>query len=103
MVTNSDQYPDTIVISWKGEAQLVDNAWVPGTAQSIEIECRHEMNTGARKIAGSDGTLIEYAMTIYMPLQSVDIPENANYILNGKISGIVKGSRKGLFNTRVWL
>lgn len=104
MVSNSFQYPDTIVISWKkGEASLVNNVWVPGEDQTIESECRAEMNTGARKIAGSDGTMIDYAMTIYLPLQSVDIPENADYELNGKMKGIVKGSKNSTFNTKVWV
>ena len=97
------QYPDSIIISWEAEASLVNNVWVAGEYQTFESECRAEMNNGARKIAGKDGTAIEYVMVIYMPKTDIEIPENANYVLNGKITGIVKGSKNGQFNSRIWV
>ena len=88
---------------WEGEASLVDNIWTPGQAATFTSECRSEFNNGAKKIVGKDGTAIEYVMVIYMPLTDIEIPENANYVLNDKIKGIVKGAKNGQFNSRIWV
>ena len=97
------QYPETITVTWKGEASLVNNVWTPGADGTFTSECRSEMNNGARKISGKDGTSIAYVMVIYLPKTDVEIPENANYVLNGKITGIVKGAKNGQFNSRIWV
>ena len=97
------QYPDTITVTWEGEASLVDNVWTPGEPVTFTSECRPEMNKGAQKIAGKDGTAIEYVMVIYMPKTDIEIPENANYVLNGKMKGIVKGAKNGQLNSRIWV
>jgi hypothetical protein len=81
----------------------VHKVWIPGEAKTFESKCRSEMNNGARKISGSDGTAIDFTMTIYMPKTTIDIPVNANYVLNGKISGIVKGAKNFQLGSVIWV
>lgn len=97
------QYPDTITVTWSEDAALVDNVWTPGEPKTFQSKCRAEMNNGARKISGADGTAIDFTMTVYMPKTTTEIPVNANYVLNGKISGIVKGTKNFQLGSVIWV
>ena len=98
------QYPHTIAVNWKPKATQDANLnWVEGSVQNFTIECRAEVNSSGRKTSGIDGTLVDYAFTIYMPLTSTVIPIGANYTLNGTIVGTVKGAWNGQFNSKLWV
>ena len=100
------QYPHTIVVSWKTEP-----VHDPDTGDYSEgvlagphtFECRAEPNSRNRLIAGNDGQMKEYAFDVYMPKTSIEIPDNADYLLNGSIQGKVKHAANGQLNSRIWL
>lgn len=112
-----EQYPDSIVITWLGEpvptyvldeegepTTVLTGDYTPGTSVSHTFQCRAEVNSSSRKIIGNDGTLIDYAYNIYMPLSTVVIPDFiADYVLNGTQRGKVKRARNGQLNSRLWL
>lgn len=103
------QYPDTITISWKDEptqgasGDYTEGGYTTGASGNNIYSCRAEINSKAQKIMGSDGQLIDFTQMVYMPLISVNIPVNADYLLNGLVSGKVKRSSNGQLNTRLWL
>jgi hypothetical protein len=104
-----EQYPDSIVISWKDEptqsasGDYTEGGYTIGASGNNIYSCRAEINTKAQKIIGSDGQLIDFTQMIYMPLITVNIPINADYILNGTIFGKVKRASNGQLNSRLWL
>lgn len=98
------QYPDSIVVSWQNEpTQGASGDYTAGSTVSNTFDCRAEINTKAGKIMGSDGQLIDFAQMVYMPLTTVIIAVDSNYLLNGLVSGKVKRASNGQLNTRLWL
>ena len=98
------QYPHTISIVWKDKStQDVNLNWVEGADHSFESVCRAEPNGKGSKIPGSDGVLIEFSFLIFLPKHSTVIPIDAEYLLNGAISGKVKRAENGQLNSRLWL
>jgi hypothetical protein len=99
-----NQYPHTISVTWKGKSTQDANLnWVEGADFSFESECRAEVNSSGKKIAGSDGALVEYSFTVYLPKTETIIPIGANYALNGTTVGTVKGAWNGQLNSRIWV
>ena len=111
------QYPDHITVAWQGEPipifvldELGEPTNVPtgdylsGETQTFESDCRVEANSRAKKIVGTDGSLIEYAFDVYMPMTDVEIPAFiADYVLNSKLTGKIKLAKNNQFNSRIWL
>lgn len=99
-----NQYPHTISISWKEKStQDANFNWVEGASKTFESVCRAEPNGKAAKIAGADGTLIEFTFAVYLPKHDTVIPVDAEYLLNNTIVGRVKYASNGQLNSRIWL
>lgn len=98
------QYPDSIIVYWHDEPTMgASGDFTAGASGSNTFDCRAEINTKAGKIMGSDGKLIDFTQMIYMPLTTVEIPVDADYLLNGSVSGKVKRASNGQLNSRLWL
>lgn len=102
-------YPDTIIITVKPSAtKNSDGDWmaVTGLDTVHTLECRGERSSYGGKITGRDGIEYDYSYIVYLPRMSYIIPENAEcqLIKDGQtISGKVKASGNGMFNSRIWL
>lgn len=102
------QYPDSIVVTVAASgSQNASGVWVSGTTTDYTFSCRAEVNGTGKKIIGADGSMIDYAFDIFMPISTVVIPAGANYaltaLLNGTIIGKVKRASNGQLNSRLWL
>lgn len=102
------QYPHTIVVTWITDPiQDPDTGiFTPGEQVSHTFSCRSEANSKADKVSGADGSMLDFAFNLYMPLTDVQIPFGADYSLTdytGTFTGKVKRQRIGRFNTRLWL
>lgn len=102
------QYPDSISITVSASAyQDSDGMWVPGSSSSYSFECRAEVNSTGKTIAGADGVLTDYLFMIYIPQMTTIIPAGADYVLTSLLNGIVEGKIKrasnGQLNSRLWV
>jgi hypothetical protein len=99
-----EQYPDTIVISVAATPtqNSTTGLWTAGAATTYTLKCRVETNTAAKKLAGIDGTLIDYAFNCYLPLMTTVIPVGSAFVV-GSVTGKVKGAKNGQLNSRLWL
>jgi hypothetical protein len=104
-----DQYPDSIVVTVTTAATQNSSTgvWTAGTSTSYTLRCRAEVNGTAKKIAGKDGSMIDYTFNCYLPAMTTVIPIDSDYVLttfaSGTISGKVKRSSNGQLNSRLWL
>lgn len=102
------QYPDSITVTVSASAsQNASGLWTAGATAGYTFDCRAEVNGLGRRIAGDDGTLMDYAFEVYMPAVTTIIPSDSDYILisllNGIITGKVKRASNGQLNSRIWL
>ena len=102
------QYPDSITITTSASgSQNASGVWVAGTTIDYTFDCRAEVNGTGKKIAGADGSMIDYSFQIFMPITTVVIPDGSDFVLtaltNGTISGKVKRASNGQLNSRLWL
>ncbi len=104
-MVDHEQYPHTIQVNWKTESTKDEDSgdWIEGVDVNHTFDCRAVPNGKAKKIAGDDGQLIEYAFDVYMPKTDVEIPFGADYTLNGSTKGTVKRAHNGQLNSRIWL
>lgn len=104
-----NQYPDTIVVTVTTTAtqNTSTGLWTAGSSTVYTFKCRVETNSEAGKIAGADGSMMDYAFTCYLPLMTTVIPFGSNFVLthanNFTVTGQVKGSSNGMLNSRLWL
>lgn len=99
-----EQYPHTISVTWEAQpSQGASGDYTAGASSSFESDCRAEVNSTARRITGADGQLIDYQFDVYMPLTTVEVPVDADYLLNNTVSGKVKRANNGQLNSRLWL
>ncbi len=103
-----EQYPDSIVITVASSgAQNASGVWASGTGTNYTFSCRVEVNGAGRKIAGTDGALIDYSFDVFMPVTTVVISDGSSFVLtaltNGTISGKIKRASNGQLNSRLWL
>jgi len=103
------QYPDSIVITVLGTPtqNTTTGEWTAGTNTVYTLDCRVEVNTQARKVAGQDGILIDYVFNCFLPLMTTVIPVGSTFTLSSLSNGVIKGSVKrsfnGQLNSRLWL
>jgi len=102
------QYPDSITLTVSASAsQNPSGIWVTGASSAYTFDCRAEINAAGRQIAGDDGSLIDYSFQVFMPATTTIIPRDSSYVLtsllNGILSGKVKGASNGQLNSRLWL
>jgi hypothetical protein len=103
-----NQYPDSIVVTTSASgSQNASGVWVAGATTDYTFSCRAEVNGTGKKIVGADGTMIDYAFQVFMPVTTVVIPDGSDFVLtaltNGTISGKVKRASNGQLNSRLWL
>ncbi len=103
-----NQYPDSIVITTAASgSQNASGVWASGVVTNYTFACRAEVNGRGSKIAGVDGALIDYSFNVFLPVQTVVIPEGSSFVLtalnNGTIRGKVKRASNGQLNSRLWL
>jgi hypothetical protein len=104
-----EQYPDSIIITVKIPAVQNESTglWTEGSSTPYTFQCRAEVNGTGKQIPGNDGSLMDYAFQVYLPLMSTVIPTGSDYVLtafsNGTISGKVKRASNGQLNSRLWL
>jgi hypothetical protein len=101
-----EQYPDSIIITVTTPVQNEETgSFEPGTSVTYTWKCRAEMNGAGRKIAMPDGSLYEYAFSIYLPKKQVIIPFESAYQLTkggAEFTGKIKGMTNGQFNSIIW-
>lgn len=104
------QYPHSITVTIKPRAvqdpNTGDYAAVTGSDAVHTFDCRAEINGRGYKIAGQDGSLIDFTFTVYMPQTDTIVPYGAAYSLTmgaKVVTGKVKGANNGQFNSRIWL
>jgi len=103
-----NQYPDSIVITTAASgSQNASGVWASGVMTNYTFSCRTEVNGVGRKIAGVDGTLMDYSFDVFMPVTTVVIPDGSSFVLtaltNGTIRGKIKRASNGQMNSRLWL
>jgi len=103
-----NQYPDSIVITTSASAsQNASGVWTTGATGSYSLDCRAEVNGAGKRIASSDGALVDYSFQVFLPVMTTVIPPDSDFVLtalsNGTISGKVKRSSNGQLNSRIWL
>ena len=103
-----EQYPDSIsVVIAASATQSASGGWTAGATSNFSSDCRVEANTGGRKIVAADGSLTDFAFSVFMPPTTTIIPSDSEYtltsLLNGVIEGRVKLSFNGQLNSRLWL
>lgn len=86
------QYPHTIIVKWYTEPTTKDNGFVQKgvLVGPYAYECRAEANSYGKKIVGTDGSLIEYTYSVYLPKSIELIPYNAEFVLSGESFGRFK-------------
>jgi len=102
------QYPDSIVITYAASgSQNASGVWTAGASGIYTFDCRAEVNGTGKQIAGNDGALIDYSFQVFMPVTTVIIPPESDFVLialsNGTIRGKVKRAYNGQLNSRLWL
>ena len=102
------QYPDSIVVTTSASgSQNASGVWTAGETTDYTFSCRAEVNGTGKKIAGSDGVMIDYSFDLFMPVTTVVIPAGSDFVLtalsNGTITGKVKRASNGQLNSRLWL
>lgn len=103
-----EQYPDSIAITVSASAsQNASGIYTAGATAGYILDCRAEVNGTGRKIAGNDGSMIDYAFQVYLPAMTTIIPVDSDYVLSSLLNGIVTGKVKrasnGQLNSRLWL
>lgn len=103
-----EQYPDSItIVTYASASQNASGLWTEGASASYIFDCRAEINSVGRKIPGDDGSLVDYAFTVYMPATTTIISRGSDFVLtslhNGIVTGKVKGAQNGQLNSRIWL
>ncbi len=103
-----NQYPDSIVITTVASgSQNASGVWSSGVATNYTFDCRAEVNSAGRQVAGNDGAMIDYTFQVFLPVTTVVIPAGSSFVLtaltNGTIRGKVKRASNGQFNSRLWL
>jgi hypothetical protein len=102
------QYPDSIVITTAASgSQNASGVWTAGASGTYTFDCRAEVNSAGRRIAGNDGALMDYTFQVFLPVTTVVIPPGSSFVLNalnnGTIRGKVKRASNGQLNSRLWL
>ena len=103
-----EQYPDSIVITVAASAsQNASGIWTAGASAGYTFDCRAESNSAGRQITADDGTLTDYAFTVYMPATTTIIPSDSDFVLTSLLNGVIRGKVKrasnGQLNSRLWL
>lgn len=76
--------PHSATISWKSEGYYDENIYVPGTEQTLVIDCLIEPTGGNKYIVNENGDKIPYSYKIFCDLFDEDVPETAKIIMLGK-------------------
>ena len=102
-----EQYPDSIIVTVSTPAVQDESSgnFTPGSEVTYTWECRAEVNGSERKVADSEGTLLDYAFDIYLPLMETVVPFGSPYQLTrggAHYSGTIKGASNGQLNSRLW-
>lgn len=104
-----EQYPDSITVSivTAPTQNTTTLQWTEGSSVNHTFNCRAEVNGTGRRIPGSDGSLIEFAYTVYMPLTETIIPPDSVFTLTSSRFGTVQGrvlrASNGQLNSRLWV
>jgi hypothetical protein len=100
-----EQYPDSIVITVKVDPSqdTTSGIYTEGSSTVYTLSCRKEINSRGNTIGGADGSKIEYTFDCFLPKMTTVIPIGADFVLNGTITGKVKGASNGQLNSRLWL
>jgi len=105
-----NQYPDSIVLTISPVVtQNSDGTWTAATGTSVvhTFDCRAEVNGTGRQVAGKDGSLVDYAFEVYLPVMTTVIPPDTECVLttlnNGTLTEKVKRASNGQLNSRLWL
>ena len=102
------QYPNSIFVQWSTTTTKdAEGDPVRGVAQAYESKCRAEVNGAGKTIASSDGSLINYSFTVYLPVANLaDIPVGAKVKLtlwDREVRATVKQFNRDGFNAKIWL
>lgn len=83
------QYPHTLIVQWYTEPVTKDNGLVQRgvLVGPYAYSCRAEANSYGKKIVGTDGSLIEYTYSIYLPKSIELVPHDAEFTLSGESIG----------------
>lgn len=100
------QYPHTITVTIL-TANAVRDAlgnWIQPAVEPAEyqVECRAEPN-GNRMVVLADGSMIQVAFIVYLPLTAPDIPADTLVSISNGAKGKVKQFYRGQLNCRLWL
>ena len=73
-----------------------DNNWVtPDPTWALHSMCREETNGAGRQINGIDGKAIVFSSSVYMPKDTVKIPEGTEILVSGSDSEYEVGKEQG--------
>jgi hypothetical protein len=103
-----EQYPHTLTATISGSSvQDANGNWQTTGPTTVVTTCRAEPNTGGGKIKSADGTVIDYAWTVFMPLPMEKIPHGTVIeVVHGAevlLKDAVKRFSRGQLNARIWL
>jgi hypothetical protein len=87
-----------------------DGDWVipeAGETENTEIKCRAQENSKDAKVVGVDGTKLEFAFMVFMPVDSPEILEGTTIEITNEgksfFNGDVKRFFRGQLNSRLWV
>jgi hypothetical protein len=104
-----EQYPDSITVTVvTAPTQNTSTLqWTEGSTVTYTFDCRAEVNGTGKRITGSDGSLIEFAYSVFMPLTDVIIPPDSVFTLTGSrfstVTGRILRASNGQLNSRLWV
>jgi hypothetical protein len=103
------QYPHVMTLAPLASSTMDENGdWQTTEAATTELNCRYEVNTKNSFIVGADGTRIDYAGVVYIPLPVDELKNGTSLMIVNQESeivakGIIKKFSRGQLNARVWL
>lgn len=107
MVVN--QYPHKILFSSATDSTRdADGNWIAGTTGvQLDKDCRAEVNGSSGYIVSPDGSRIDFAWLVYLPLPVDPVAEGTSVtVKDGDVTiatDTVKRFSKGQLNARIWL